>query len=91
MKKAMSVMLSASLMGAGVAAYCLMNKNTKKNAEKLLNTALEEANNTLKGMQRKIVNQQVGYFSFYHSHIYRDMLILYYREGEINEEKRGER
>ena len=50
MKKAMSVMLSASIVGAGVATYCLMNKNTRKNADKLLNTALEKANNTLKNM-----------------------------------------
>lgn len=50
MKKAMSFMLSASIMGAGVAAYCLMNKNTKRNADKLLNTALEEADKSLKNM-----------------------------------------
>ena len=50
MKKAMSLMLSAGIMSAGIATYCLMNKDTKKNADKLLNTALEEANNTLKNM-----------------------------------------
>ena len=50
MKKAMSLMLSASIMGAGIATYCLMNKNTKKNADKLLNTALCEEDKTLKNM-----------------------------------------
>ena len=50
MKKAMSVMAAVSLMGAGVATYCLMNKDTKQNANKLLNTALEEADKTLKQM-----------------------------------------
>ena len=30
MKKAMSLMLTASIMGAGIATYCFMNKDTKK-------------------------------------------------------------
>lgn len=51
MKKTMSFLLSASIMGAGIATYCLMNKNTKKNADKLLNTALDTADKSLKNMQ----------------------------------------
>lgn len=51
MKKMMSVVCAASLMGAGVATYCLMNKDTKKNADKLLNTAMNKADSTLKNMQ----------------------------------------
>lgn len=50
MKKAMSLMVSAGLMASGVAAYCLMNKNTKKNADKLLNSAMKKADNTLNKM-----------------------------------------
>ena len=41
MKKAMSLMVTASIMGAGIATYCLMNKDTKKNADKLLNSAMD--------------------------------------------------
>lgn len=50
MKKAMSLMLSASIMGAGIATYCLMNKDTKKNADKLLNTAMETVDKNIKNM-----------------------------------------
>ncbi len=50
MKKAMSLMVTASIMGAGIATYCLMNKDTKKNADKLLNSAMDCADKTLKNM-----------------------------------------
>ncbi len=50
MKKAMSLMLTASIMGAGIATYCFMNKDTKKNADKLLNTAMDCADKSLKNM-----------------------------------------
>ena len=50
MKKAMSVMVSAGVIGAGIATYCLMNKDTKKNADKLLNTAMNKADKCLNDM-----------------------------------------
>lgn len=36
---------------AGLAAYALMNKDTKKNADKLLNTMMEDANTAMKKMK----------------------------------------
>lgn len=41
--------------GAGMVAYLLTNKNTKKNADALLNTMMDEANEKLqhKGAQNK--------------------------------------
>ena len=50
MKKAMSIMLGAGLMASGLATYCLMNQDTKKNADKLLNTAMDTANKNMKNM-----------------------------------------
>lgn len=43
------MMTSAILMGtAGMATYVLMNKATKKKADKLINTMIEEANDMIK-------------------------------------------
>jgi hypothetical protein len=36
--------------GAGLAAYALTNKKTKKNADKLLNNMMNEANQVIKKM-----------------------------------------
>jgi hypothetical protein len=36
--------------GAGLAAYALTNKKTKKNADKLLNNVMSEANEVIKKM-----------------------------------------
>jgi homoserine kinase len=36
--------------GAGVTIYALTNKKTKKNADKLLNNIMEEANQVIKKM-----------------------------------------
>lgn len=39
------------LTTAGLTTYVLMNKNTKKNADKLINTMLDEANSMVKDMK----------------------------------------
>lgn len=36
---------------AGLMTYVLINKNTKKNADKLINSMLDEANNLVKDMK----------------------------------------
>lgn len=48
MKKMMMATGIGLACGAGLAAYVLTNKNTKKNADKLLNTMMDTANSKLK-------------------------------------------
>ena len=48
MKKMMIASSIGMACGAGMVAYLLTNKNTKKNADKLLNTMMDEANDKLK-------------------------------------------
>ncbi len=50
MKKMMLATGIGMACGAGMVAYLLTNKNTKKNADKLLNTMMEEANDKMKNM-----------------------------------------
>jgi len=40
--------------GMGIAAYCLTNPNTKKNANKMLNKAMNNANIALDDMKQKM-------------------------------------
>lgn len=40
--------------GMGIAAYCLTNPNTKKNANKMLNKAMDNANLALDDMKHKM-------------------------------------
>jgi len=52
MKKMMCCVTSVAFASmAGLAAYALMNKDTKKNADKLLNTMMEDANNAMQKMK----------------------------------------
>lgn len=51
MKKTMGVIGLTMLGTAGLTAYVLMNKNTKKNADKLINSVLDEANCVVKDMK----------------------------------------
>ena len=52
MKKMMCCVSAAFVAGmAGLAAYAFMNKDTKKNADKLLNTMMEDANDAMKKMK----------------------------------------
>lgn len=49
MKKMACCIASTMVAGmAGLAAYALMNKDTKKNADRLLNTMMEDATNAMK-------------------------------------------
>ncbi len=48
MKKMMMATTIGLACGAGLTAYLLTNKNTKKNADKLLNTMMDNANTMLK-------------------------------------------
>ena len=48
MKKMMIASSIGMACGAGMVAYLLTNKSTKKNADKLLNTMMDEANDKLK-------------------------------------------
>ncbi len=50
MKKMMIASTIGVACGAGMVAYLLTNKNTKKNADKLLNTMMNEANDKMKNM-----------------------------------------
>lgn len=51
MKKMMVGSLIAMGVGAGMMAYALNNKSTKKNATKLVNNAMNMANNKLNSMK----------------------------------------
>ena len=52
MKKMVCLATTAAFASmAGLAAYALMNKETKRNADKLLNTMMEDANTAMKKMK----------------------------------------
>ncbi len=51
MKKMMVGSLMAMGVGAGMMAYCLTCKDTKKKATKLVNNAMDIANNKLNAMK----------------------------------------
>lgn len=51
MKKMMVGSIAAMAVGAGMMAYVLNNKKTKKNATKLVNNAMNIANNKLNSMK----------------------------------------
>ena len=74
MKKLMAGSLIAMAAGAGMMAYALNNKNTKKKASSLVNNAMDMANNKIKAMKQsislflilpKIVRNQVVFFMNY--------------------------
>lgn len=48
MKKTLGIIGLTMLGTAGLTTYVLMNKNTKRNADKLINSMLDEANDMLK-------------------------------------------
>ena len=48
MKKTLGIIGLTMLTTAGFTTYVLMNKNTKRNADKLINSMLDEANDMLK-------------------------------------------
>lgn len=51
MKKMMAGSIVAMAAGAGMMAYALNSKKTKKKATKLVNNAMEMANNKLNSMK----------------------------------------
>ena len=51
MKKIMVGSILAMAVGAGMMAYALNNKSTKKQATKLVNNAMEVANNKVSSMK----------------------------------------
>ena len=51
MKKMMAGSIIAMGIGAGMLAYALNNKETKKNAKKLVNNAMSVANDKLNAMK----------------------------------------
>lgn len=51
MKKALVSAGVGMACGAGLTAYLLMNKSTKKNADKLLNNMMNEANQMMNKMK----------------------------------------
>ena len=51
MKKTMGIIGLTMLTTAGLTTYIIMNKNTKKNADKLINSVLDEANSMVKNMK----------------------------------------
>ena len=52
MKKMVCCVTSVALAGmAGLAAYALMNKDTKKKADELLNTVMDDATTAMKKMK----------------------------------------
>ena len=51
MKKVMVGSLLAMAAGAGMMAYALNNKNTKRKASKLVNNAMDIANNKINAMK----------------------------------------
>ena len=48
MKKTLGIIGLTMLGTAGLTTYVLMNKSTKKNADRLINSMLDEANDMLK-------------------------------------------
>ena len=51
MKKMMAGSIAAMAVGEGMMEYSLNNKKTKKNATKLVNNAINMANNKLNSMK----------------------------------------
>ena len=51
MKKTMGIVGLTILGTAGLTAYVLMNKSTKRNADKLINSMLDEANSMVKDIK----------------------------------------
>ena len=51
MKKTLGIVGLTMVATAGLTTYILTNKNTKKNADKLINSMLDEANNMIKDMK----------------------------------------
>ena len=51
MKKMMGIIGLTMITTAGLTTYVIMNKNTKKNADKLINSMLDEANNMVKNIK----------------------------------------
>lgn len=56
MKKIMVGSVIAMAAGAGMMAYALNNKNTKKQATKLVNNAMEVANNKVSSMKQREIS-----------------------------------
>ena len=56
MKKLMVGSVIAMAAGAGMMAYALNNKNTKKKATKLVNNAMDMANNKLNTLKQRFVS-----------------------------------
>ena len=53
MKKLMVGSVLAMAAGAGMMAYALNNKNTKRKASKLVNNAMDMANNKINAMKQR--------------------------------------
>ena len=51
MKKTMGIIGLTMLTTAGLTTYIIMNKNLKKNEDKLINSVLDEANSMVKNMK----------------------------------------
>lgn len=51
LKKTMGIVGLTMLGTAGLTAYVLMNKSTKRNADKLINSMLDEANSMVKDIR----------------------------------------
>ena len=51
LKKTMGIVGLTMLGTAGLTAYVLMNKSTKRNADKLINSMLDEANSIVKDIK----------------------------------------
>jgi len=51
LKKTMGIVGLTMLGTAGLTAYVLMNKSTKRNADKLINSMLDEANSMVKDIK----------------------------------------
>lgn len=50
MKKLCCGLIAGMMIGAGTAGYMLMNKKTKKEANRLMNTMMKEADAKLKSL-----------------------------------------
>ena len=56
MKKLMVGSVLAMAAGAGMMAYALNNKSTKKKATKLVNNAMDAANNKISAMKQREIS-----------------------------------
>ena len=41
-------LITAGILAAGITGYCLLNKNTKQKADRLLNTVMNDTTNKIK-------------------------------------------